>query len=102
MHSSWQEKIHCLVQEKLQSLIAKAHQIAPGKPVYPYLWAQYHEGAPKALEFLDGDYMKFQLETARDCGADGVVMWSSSKPAWNDAPWSKALLKFVAGKPMCN
>lgn len=89
-------------KEKLQSLMAKAHQIAPGKPVYPYLWSQYHEGAPKALEFLDGDYMKFQLETARDCGADGVVMWSSSRPAWkDDAPWSKALLSFVAHKPVC-
>jgi hypothetical protein len=89
-------------KEKLQFLVAKAHRIAPGKPIYPYLWPQYHEGAPRALEFVDGDYMKFQLETARDCGAAGVVMWSSSRFAWKDALWSQALLKFVAGKPVCH
>jgi hypothetical protein len=88
-------------KEKLQALMSKAHQIAPGKPVYPYLWAQYHEGPAKALEYLDGDLMKFELETARDCGADGVVMWSSSRFPWKDGPWCKELLKFVAEKPVC-
>lgn len=87
---------------KLQMLLAQAHALAPGKPVYPYVWPQYHEGAPKALEFLDGDRMKFELETARDCGADGVVIWSSNKPAWQDAPWLQAVLKFVAARPVCN
>jgi hypothetical protein len=89
-------------KEKLQSLIAKAHEIAPGKPVFPYLWPQYHEATPESPKFVNGDYMKFQLETARDCGADGVVIWSSSKFAWKDAPWFEALLKFVADKPVCN
>ncbi len=88
-------------KQKLQSLVQQAHELAPGKPVYPYVWPQYHEGGPKALEFVDAGYMKFQLETARDCGADGVVFWSSNKPAWKDAPWLQALLQFVAGKPQC-
>ncbi len=91
---------------KLQSLVQKAREIAPSKPVYPYVWPQYHEGEPKALEFVDGDYMKFQLETARDYGADGVVFWSSHlsshKIAWKNAPWNEAMLKFVAEKPVCN
>lgn len=89
-------------KEKLQSLVAKARKIAPGKPVYPYLWPQYHEASPKAPKFVSGEYMKFQLQTARDCGADGVVIWSSSSFAWKDRPWFHALLKFVADKPMCN
>ncbi len=88
-------------REKLQFLIQQAHQIAPGKPVYPYIWAQYHEGGPKALEFLDADYLTFQLEAARTDGADGVVFWSGNKPAWTDRPWAQAMLKFVAAKPIC-
>lgn len=87
-------------QEKLQFLLAQAHELAPGKPVYPYLWAQYHEGSPQALEFLDGDRMKWELETARDSGADGVVFWSGAKPAWKDAPWFQAMRKFVAENPL--
>ena len=86
-------------QEKLQFLLAQAHELAPGKPVYPYVWGQYHEGSPKALEFLDGDRMKWELETARDCGADGVVFWSGAKPAWKFEPCFQAMLKFVADKP---
>jgi len=92
-------------QEKLQFLTRQAHEIAPGKPVYPYVWPQYHEGGPKALEFVDGDYMKFQLETAQAAGVDGVVFWSGGKPAWttagNNTPWLQALQKFMAGKPVC-
>lgn len=92
-------------REKLQFLVRQAHEIAPGKPVYPYLWPQYHEGGPKALEFVDGDYMKFQLETARACGVDGVVFWSGARPGWatagDNTPWLQAVLKFVAAKPLC-
>ena len=88
-------------KEKMQALIARARELAPGKPIYPYVWPQYHEGGPKALEFVDGDYMKFQLETAQQCGADGVVFWSSNKPVWKDTPWLRALLQFIAEKPEC-
>ncbi|HEY4414351.1 MAG TPA: hypothetical protein VGO57_01565 [Verrucomicrobiae bacterium] len=86
---------------KLQILVQQARQLAPDKPIYPYVWAQYHEGGPKALEFLDADYMKFQLETAQACGVDGVVFWSSRKPAWVDRPWAHAMVDFVAAKPRC-
>lgn len=86
---------------KLQTLLAQAHELAPGKPVYPYVWPQYHEGGPKALEFVDAGYMKFQLETARDSGASGVVVWGTGKFKWKDAPWLQALMQFVAEKPQC-
>jgi hypothetical protein len=86
---------------KLQTLLAQAHELAPGKPVYPYVCPQYHEGGPKALEFVDPGYMKFQLETARDSGASGVVFWASGKFRWEDAPWLHALLQFVAENPQC-
>ena len=83
-------------EKKARSLVAEAHKIAPGKPVYFYIWPQYHNGTPKGLQFLSGDYWLWQLETARKVGADGVVMWSSGKPAWNpNTEWWKATLKFL-------
>jgi hypothetical protein len=92
-------------QEKLQTLVREARQIAPEKLVYPYLWAQYHEGRPKALKFVPADYVQFQLDQCRASGADGVVFWSGGKPAWtaamNDAPWLRTVLDFAAAKPVC-
>lgn len=83
-------------QKKAAALVAQAHRLAPGKPVCFYLWPQYHEGSPKALQFVSGDYWLWQLETARKVGADGVVMWSSNSPAWNpEAEWWQATLKFL-------
>jgi hypothetical protein len=86
---------------KLQLLVQQARRLAPDKPIYPYVWAQYHEGGPKALEFLDADDMKFQLETAQAGGVNGVVFWSSRQPAWADRPWAKAMLDFAATHPRC-
>ena len=92
-------------QEKLETLVQEARRIAPEKPVYPYLWPQYHEGRPKALEFVPADYVQFQLNHCLAVGADGVVVWSGGKPAWtpamNDAPWLQTMLKFAAAKPVC-
>lgn len=85
-------------KKKAESLVAAAHKIAPGKPVYFYIWPQYHGGTQKALQFLSGDYWLWQLKTAKKAGADGVVMWSSGKPVWNpNAAWWKATLKFLKG-----
>ena len=86
--------------EKMQYLMQQAREIAPGKPVYPYMWPQYHEGGPRALEFVDGNYWKYLLETAHNFGADGVILWSGSQ-AWQDAPWWQVTLQFVAAKPVC-
>lgn len=86
--------------EKIQYFMRQAREIAPGKPVYPYLWPQYHEGGPKALEFVDADYWQYQLETAHNFGADGVILWSGGQ-AWKDAPWVQVTLRFVAAKPVC-
>jgi len=87
----------------LEKAIKQAHAMAPGKPVYPYMWPQYHHGAPKSWQFVSGDYWKFQLDTARQCGANGVVLWGASElkgtkqPGWKEnAPWWQATLKFMA------
>jgi len=84
-------------KNKVDDLIQRAHELTPGKPVYPYIWPQYHRGASKQLQFIDGAYWKFQLDTVRKCGARGVVIWSSESPGWNaKAEWWQATLKFIS------
>lgn len=47
-----------------------------GKPVYPYLWCRYHgSNRPLRNQFIRGDFWRAQLETVRDRGANGVVLW---------------------------
>ena len=51
---------------------------AGGKPVYVFLWPQYHPSDKKlANTFLPGDYWRMELETARKY-ADGIVIWCCS------------------------
>lgn len=80
--------------------IREARRYAGGKPVYVFLWPQYH-GSNKKLggTFLPAGYWRMELETARKY-ADGIVIWCcSTQQTWNDdAPWwlqTKAFLKEV-------
>ena len=69
--------------------IQEARRYAGGKPVYVFLWPQYHTSNRKlANTFLPGDYWHLELETARKY-ADGIVIWCcSNKQVWDDkAPW---------------
>jgi hypothetical protein len=59
-----------------------------GKPVYPFIWPEYHDGNPKlAGKPLPRDYWRMQLELCREY-ADGVVVWGGFKKPWDkNAPW---------------
>ena len=55
--------------------IAEARRIAPDKPVYPFVWPQFHEGGGvSGYPFLPKAYWRVVLETMRD-HADGLVLW---------------------------
>jgi hypothetical protein len=84
-------------KKKAEGLIQLAHKIAPGKPVYLYVWPQFH-GVPHG--FLTGDQWAFELAASRELGANGLVMWSSSMaPAWDVSwPWWNETLKFMQQK----
>jgi len=78
--------------------IREARRYAGGKPVYVFLWPQYH-GSNRKLggRFLPAEYWRLELETARKY-ADGIVIWCcSTQQTWNDdAPWwlqTRAFLK---------
>jgi hypothetical protein len=79
--SGWQNYAIAQIQE--------ARRLSQGKPVYIFLWPQYHPSNKKlANTFLPGDYWRLELETARKY-ADGVVIWCcGNSQTWDDkAPW---------------
>ena len=60
-------------------LIQAGHAI--GKPIYPFLWPQYHDQNKKlALKVIEGDFWLQQLDKVKDQGCDGAVIWGSLAP----------------------
>jgi hypothetical protein len=80
--------------------IAEARRFAKGKPVYAFLWPQYHEANPTlASQPVEPDYWALQLATMAQY-ADGVVLWGGwgkqGPEPWNeDAPWWQITKRFV-------
>lgn len=70
-----------------QGNIAEARRLSGGKPVYPFLWPQYHNSnAEIAGQMIPGDYWRIQLDTVLD-QADGAVIWSWSPGLQWDESW---------------
>ena len=80
--------------------IAEAKRKAKGKPVYAFLWPQYHESNRLlGLHPLDQDYWELQLNTVYQ-HADGVVIWggwgANGPEPWNEeAPWWQTTKRFM-------
>jgi len=74
---------------------AEDRSLGPGKPVFFYLWPQYHDGTPKQFQYIDAAYWQFQLSTAyRD--ADGIVLWGPSRFHWDESSgWWATTLAFI-------
>lgn len=82
-------------EKRARSSIEEARRLGRGKPVYLYLWPQYHDHTRKAFEYVNSSYWRFQLETARGI-SDGIVLWSPSKFKWdNSSGWWSATEKFT-------
>ena len=82
-------------EKRAQEAAAEAHSLDPHKPIYFYLWPQYHDGTPKAFEYVDSTYWYFQLQTAHRL-ANGAVLWSPSRYDWNDQTgWWAATVEYV-------
>lgn len=70
-----------------------------GKPVYPYLWPQFHNGGPhKDFAYLPKDYWSNEIRFARHY-ADGMLIWGSSlyrNDSWDEkAEWWQAVLQLA-------
>jgi Hyaluronidase len=89
--------------------IAEARRLARGKPVYPFLWPQYHNSNRNlAYRFLPAHVWRRQLEMVAE-HADGIVLWGGSDEqgrgvgVWNPtSPWWVATLDFLtANRARC-
>lgn len=81
--------------------IAEARRCANGKPVYVFLWPQYHDSNRELKgTYLANDYWRLELETAKQY-ADGIILWggwgNNNRPAkWEeDAGWWKVTKEFM-------
>jgi len=75
---------HAAWATRAQAEAAEDRAFAASKPVFFYLWPQYHEGTPKQFQYVDTAYWTFQLETSyRD--ADGIVLWGPSRFPWDES-----------------
>ena len=81
--------------------IQEARRYGGGKPVYVFLWPQYHDSnLLLGNRFLPEDYWLLELETAKEY-ADGIVIWggwgSDNRPAkWDEnAAWWNVTKKFM-------
>jgi hypothetical protein len=81
--------------KRAETEAAEARSLAPGKPVYFYLWPQYHDGTAKQFQYVDADYWAFQLKTARRY-ADGIVLWGPDRFDWDTkSGWWQATEAFM-------
>ena len=82
--------------------IEEARRYGGGKPVYVFLWPQYHDSnLIVGGQYLSADYWLLELETAKEY-ADGIVIWGGwdmklNKPMiWDEsAPWWKVTKEFM-------
>lgn len=80
--------------------LTEARRKAKGKPVYAFLWPQYHDSNSKLrLQSLEPDYWELQLNTVAQ-QADGIVIWggwgNNGPEPWNEeAPWWQVTKRFM-------
>lgn len=82
--------------------IAEARRHGNGKPVYVFLWAQYHDSNKNLKgQYLPADFWLLELNTAKQY-ADGIVIWGgwdfiTNRPSnWDEnAAWWKVTKGFM-------
>jgi hypothetical protein len=78
----------------------EARRVSRGKPVYAFLWPEYHDSNKKLQgKYLSAQFWTTELETSLQY-ADGVVIWGGWQQRWDDkAPWWLATKKVLAASP---
>jgi hypothetical protein len=86
----------------VSATLSELHKYNVNKPVYAFLWPQYHDGTPDQYQFIDTAVWRCELETLYP-QVNGIVLWSSSKvlpgvsnvwdPTW---PWWITTQAFMA------
>jgi hypothetical protein len=85
--------------------IAEARRNGNGKPVYVFLWPQYHDSNPSlGWGHLPADFWRLQLQMAKQY-ADGIVIWggwgrNNRQAKWDDnAAWWRVTKEFMKKLP---
>jgi hypothetical protein len=78
---------------RLAERLAEAAAIDPIKPVYPYIWPEYHSGSALAGQYVPTEFWRFQLTESRSL-VDGVVIWSMRVPN-TDPRWVAVTKQFM-------
>lgn len=75
--------------------IAEARRLAKGKPVYPFMWPQYHPSNSEGLagQYLSGKDWRFQLDLVNEI-ADGIMLWGGPTP-FAAEQWWEATRSFI-------
>jgi hypothetical protein len=78
------------------STLSEARRLSKGKPVYAFIWPQYHNSNPTlALKLIDGAFWAKQLQVIA-AHADGAVIWGGWQTTWDDqSAWWRATLAFM-------
>jgi hypothetical protein len=84
---------------KARVMIGEARRLANGKPVYAFISPEYYR-VPGQTGMVSHDYWKGVLETTKDAGAKGAVIfiWSDAVtvPVWDsNAGWWTATKEFM-------
>lgn len=75
--------------------IAEARRLAKGKPVYAFLWFDYHNSNPVlGGTQIPPDFWRLELDTVKRL-ADGVVIWGGGGNWDSNAPWWQETINFL-------
>ena len=85
--------------------IDESRRLAPDKPVYVFLWPEYHPSNDwRKGDPIEPDYWRVQLDFARE-HADGAVIWtlsSTKKVDFTDIPpWWNETARFIKESFAC-
>ncbi|MEV5880880.1 hypothetical protein AB0L75_43270 [Streptomyces sp. NPDC052101] len=81
-------------QHRLDQALAEAKQIAPGKPVYPYLWPQY-QGLRAGQHYMPSQLWSYELQACSKA-TKAVVLWGGGPHDTSNTAWLEALKRFLA------
>ncbi|MEE1784578.1 hypothetical protein PUR71_16955 [Streptomyces sp. SP17BM10] len=82
-------------QRRLDRDLSEAKQIAPDKPVYPFLWPEYPEHTQNADQYLPADLWAYELTTCAKT-ADGIVLWGGGANGNHDQAWIDTTKQFLS------
>lgn len=84
-----------------KAMVCEARRIS-GKPVYPFIWPEFHTSTADANLEIPADYWRLQLQTMREI-ADGVVIWGgydfrqNRRARWNgNVEWWRVTREEIA------